>query len=574
MKRVTACFAVVIILITCCFNMFVYADIETPVIIVPGYMGSKLYADADFNERVFGEYGNAAELLTVPEGEHFVKEPVNLQKAAEYGAGNKYKALCNALCQAYPKRKIYFFSYDFTKGTKEAAASLNNFINSIGGKVNIVCYSYGGMVATHYFALDDNNFNKVEKTVCIGVPFEGSTYAQLAVDKQLIGSNDVNELLPTKKYLEKTDGAGEGGANQGFLYSDGRPVMLKNKNAYYAIGGNKITASNIVYKNGEIADILFDNNGDGTVSRLSATMLDELKDNVRYFDLSHGKLITSDLVINWVKSVIDGNSEAGDEPGKNGYDVIKINGNASITISGAMGVMEQEGIMPVVTNEYGQMLKLDEKNTIAAVVRSESSITLKGNDNGFVNLYIRRFDENNKMICDNAFMDVPVNSDTVIKTVVSDDDMWLYIDLNNDGVFEENAHSGKNGEYSFVTKAAVPTVKEGKYNKAVTVKLESETPDADIYYTLDGTDPIENGTLYAGEFEVGKTCVLKTVTIKENYTTGNVAEYHYEINKLGIILTVVLWLVLVAVVIAVVIMVRKRKTQQRKKGNGLQDNIL
>ena len=122
MKRITACFIVVMLMLTCCFNMFVYAESENPIIIVPGYMGSKLYADSELDERVFGEYGTATELMAVPEGEYFVKEPVNLQKAAEYGAGNKYKALCNALTLAYPKRKVFFFSYDFTKGTKNAAA--------------------------------------------------------------------------------------------------------------------------------------------------------------------------------------------------------------------------------------------------------------------------------------------------------------------------------------------------------------------------------------------------------------------------------------------------------------------
>jgi len=565
MKRVTACFAVVIILITCCFNLLVYADDETPIIIVPGYLGSKLYADDEFDKRIFGEYGNANEFLTVPDGEYFVKEPINLQKAAEYGAGNRYKTLCNALCSAYPKRKIYFFSYDFTKGTKAAAVSLNSFINSLGSKVNIVCYSYGGLVATHYFALDNNNYNKVDKTVCIGVPFEGSTYAQLAVDKKLIGESGLGELLPTKKYLEKTEGTGTVGINQEYLYSDGKPVMLNNKNAYYAVGSNKITASNIVYNDGKIADVLFDNNGDGTVSRQSATMLGELKNNVRFFDFTHGQLITADAVIGWVKSVIDGNPETAAEPEKNGYDVIKINGDSTLAISGAMGVMEQEGDVPLVDNEYGQLIKVDEKNTIAAVVRSQSSVTLKGTGDGFVNLYIRRFDENNKMICDNAFMGMPVTNETVIKTVVSDDDMWLYIDLNNDGVFEENACSGKNGEYSFVTKAAVPTVKEGKYNKAVMLKLESETPDAEIYYTLDGTDPLENGTLYNGEFEIEKTCTLKTVSVRKNYTTGDMAQYNYEINKLGIILTVILWLVLVAIIVVAAVMIKKRKSTAKEE---------
>ena len=140
-------------------------------------------------------------------------------------------------------------------------------------------------------------------------------------------------------------------------------------------------------------------------------------------------------------------------------------------------------------------------------------------------------------------------------------------------MFDESVSSAKNGEYSFVTKAAEPSVKEGKYNKALMVKLESKTPDAQIFYTVDGTNPKDSGILYTGEFEIDKTCTLKTVSIRKNYTTGEIAEYKYEINKLGIILTIVMWIVLAAVVVAVVIMVRK-KSRQRKKNNDIQNGVL
>ncbi len=561
LKRI-CCLLISLIFILGCFPASVFAAPGAPIIIVPGYFGSKLYSDSEFNERVFGEYGNAAEFLTVEAEELYVKEPVNLQKAAEFGAGNKYKALCNNLSLTFPKRKIYFFSYDFTKGTKDAAARLNSFINSLGGQVDMICHSYGGMVAAHYFAMDNSNYNKVDKAVFIGTPFEGSVYASLAVDNKLIAKEKIGELLPTKKYLEKVEMTADSGIGQDFLYSDGKSVMLK-KDAYYAIGGGKLTASKIVYnEDGSITDILFDNNGDGIVTNNSATIYNEAK-NVKTFNVTHDGLISSADVIAWATAVINNKAEAAVSDHRTGYDVVKINGDANVVISGGMGVMEEEST-PLVQNEYGQLITVNDKNKIAALVRSDSAITLTGNNDGVVNLYIRRYDQDNKMICDNAFMEIPVTKETVVKTVVDDNEMWLYIDKNNDGVFEENACSKKNGEYYFTTRTPVPSVKEGTYNKSFKLTLESGTENAAIYYTLDGTDPLENGVMYEGEIKIEKTCTLKAVAVRENYTTGEVLEASYKISKIGFIITIVAWLGVIAAVVVSVLLAKKKKKKSKE----------
>lgn len=563
LKR-SICLLISLILILSCLPVSVFAAPGAPIIIVPGFYGSKLYADPDLDQRVFGEYGTAGEFANVEEEVFFVKEAVNLQKAVEFGAGNRYKVLCNTLSMAFPKRKIYFFSYDFTKGTKDAASRLNRFINSLGGKVDMVCYSYGGLVATHYFALDNNNYNKVDKLALIGVPFEGTVYADIATKKELVSKDFLGELLPTKKYLEKVEMDGNGGVNQEYLYSDGKSVILNKTDAFYAVGGGKFTASKLVYnEDGTIADVLYDNNGDGVVTYDSATVFGGAQ-NVKMFNTTHNGLLTSSDVVSWVVSVINGKATTETLDLKQGYDLIKIKGTADMVVTGGMGVMEQE-TPHLVQNEYGQMVEVNDDVTVAALVQSESSITLTGNDNGIVNLYVRRYDKDNKLIFDNAFLEIPVTKETVVKTVTADDEMWLYIDMNNDGVYEENACSKKNGEYYFTTRTPVPSVKAGTYNKSFKVTLASDTENATIYYTLDGSDPVTNGILYEGEFKIEKTCTLKAVAVRENYTTGEILEANYQIKKIGLILTILAWIVVIAVVVFVVRLSKKKKNKKAIK---------
>jgi uncharacterized repeat protein (TIGR02543 family) len=69
--------------------------------------------------------------------------------------------------------------------------------------------------------------------------------------------------------------------------------------------------------------------------------------------------------------------------------------------------------------------------------------------------------------------------------------------------------------------------------EGVTVKLETATEDADIYYTLDGNNPTVSSTKYTDSFVVdnsdldepknGGTVVLKAIAIKDGYTDSDVA---------------------------------------------------
>lgn len=547
-------------------NFTAFADEETPIVIVPGFLGSKLYADSNFEDRVFGENGDAYEFSKIDEEILFVKQPINLQKAAEYGAGNKYKKLASILCDTYPKRKVYFFSYDFTKDIKSAAVALNEFLKT-EQKVILVCHSYGGLVATSYFGAYGTS--KVEKTICIGVPFEGSVYAQLASDLGMVKSDALSQLMPTDKYLEEVSGkkyTKNWTSDQEFLYYEGNPVMANVENVYYIMGGGMLTASEVKYDGGKISDILFDNNGDSTITKLSATMMDKISqtsgDNVAVFNIRHGEMLSSKEVMDYVLSVLNGTNKHTNKAQINGYDVIKVNGDVKVSVSSEAGAIEAKSAY--VENNYGVSMKLDAKNTIVAATKGDNCIELQGKSDGFVNLYVRRYDQNNRLICDNTFVQIPITKTTVVKSILSDGDMWLYTDYDNDGVFDDSIKSEKNGQKLFVTDTPTASAVGGKYKGFVNVKLETATQGGKIYYTLDGSDPIKEGIVYLGELKIDKSCKLTAVTVKDKYKSGEALVLDYEITQTSMAFIITIASIIVVLLVIILIIYLYNNKNRRK----------
>ena len=71
----------------------------------------------------------------------------------------------------------------------------------------------------------------------------------------------------------------------------------------------------------------------------------------------------------------------------------------------------------------------------------------------------------------------------------------------------------------------------GIYDETQTVTLSCATEDAEIYYTVDGSDPAENGTLYTAPIEIAKSTTLKFVAKKAECNNSNVITKCYAINK-------------------------------------------
>ncbi|VAX28209.1 Polygalacturonase [hydrothermal vent metagenome] len=69
------------------------------------------------------------------------------------------------------------------------------------------------------------------------------------------------------------------------------------------------------------------------------------------------------------------------------------------------------------------------------------------------------------------------------------------------------------------------------FYKSIRVKLFSNTKGADIYYTLDGSKPIESSQKYDGNLEINKSVTLKVKAIKNGYTPSDETVSYYQTIK-------------------------------------------
>jgi hypothetical protein len=73
----------------------------------------------------------------------------------------------------------------------------------------------------------------------------------------------------------------------------------------------------------------------------------------------------------------------------------------------------------------------------------------------------------------------------------------------------------------------------GSYNVEQTVTLATTTSDADIYYTLDGTNPTTTSTKYTNSITIGTNVTLKAIAIKTDMTTSEMLNETYVIDTVA-----------------------------------------
>ena len=71
-------------------------------------------------------------------------------------------------------------------------------------------------------------------------------------------------------------------------------------------------------------------------------------------------------------------------------------------------------------------------------------------------------------------------------------------------------------------------IEAGAYNEAINLELSSLTEGAQIYYTLDGSEPNENSLLYNGAIILGSSTIVKAIAYKDDLEPSfvNTAEYY------------------------------------------------
>jgi hypothetical protein len=82
-------------------------------------------------------------------------------------------------------------------------------------------------------------------------------------------------------------------------------------------------------------------------------------------------------------------------------------------------------------------------------------------------------------------------------------------------------------------RAAIPVAdnKSGNYTESVTVTLSSETPDATIYYTTDGTTPTTSSTVYSIPIAIPNACSLRAIAVADGMENSTVMIENYAINE-------------------------------------------
>ncbi len=105
-------------------------------------------------------------------------------------------------------------------------------------------------------------------------------------------------------------------------------------------------------------------------------------------------------------------------------------------------------------------------------------------------------------------------------------DTWQFFGVATPGAANQAGFLGVVGEVQF-------SQKHGFYNEPVSVALTTETPDAAIYYTLNGDTPGQmvgrnlSGTLYAGPLTISKTSCLRAVAIRQEWKPSAVTTQTY-----------------------------------------------
>ena len=71
---------------------------------------------------------------------------------------------------------------------------------------------------------------------------------------------------------------------------------------------------------------------------------------------------------------------------------------------------------------------------------------------------------------------------------------------------------------------------EGYYETPVEISITTTTPEALIYYTLNGDEPTENSNLFDQPFQLNTTSTVRARAFKENWLPSEIASVAYEIN--------------------------------------------
>lgn len=202
-------------------------DDVTPVIIIPGIMGSQLI-DANGTLQWPPEFspsaiGNLAKLglsggISLSAVSHAPVTAALSNSTMHIGSNDTYRELARALAEEFGADNVYFFGYDWRQDLRLSAIELYKFVEQVkytsnDSKVNVVAHSMGGLVLSSYLTLcnAEQKTPSIEVAITAGTPFGGSekttaiiggygNFLEDYVDTDAIAGPASGALLSTLKY--------------------------------------------------------------------------------------------------------------------------------------------------------------------------------------------------------------------------------------------------------------------------------------------------------------------------------------------------------------------------------------
>ena len=279
---------------------------------------------------------------------------------------------------------------------------------------------------------------------------------------------------------------------QNSLLNGGYNNLLKYNNAYFLMGVNHKTITSVKFqktRTGELirglderlyeTDLGYEILGDGTVPFYSSSISEQVPkiDSKRWIALkaNHGEVADLNICIDWISDIlVKGYSQIqGAIPKSKPYVVVRIacpvdvttnkNGEELSSAPKKLKINSNYGRLDIVgKNDEIKMLCLDEDKDI--------NIKLNGTDTGTMDYTIRYFDENNNLIDERVFEDIPITKTTLINTGIDKENKTaLNIDEDGDEKVDKVVSATKN---EVVNKDGKPII----YTK----NIKLETPKTEI----------------------------------------------------------------------------------------------
>lgn len=289
---------------------------------------------------------------------------------------------------------------------------------------------------------------------------------------------------------------------QNSILENGYNNLLNYKNAYFLIGVNHKTITSVsfdydlnkenpdsLYERYYETDLGYETKGDRTVPFYSSSISEQILnlEAKRWvaFTADHGEVKDLPKCINWICDILSN----GVSPIKSDilksepYVVVRIACPVDVTTIKNGELLSSDVKNLKINSDYGRLDILGKNDEIKMLCLDEDEnikIKLNGTDTGTMDYTIRYFDENNNLVDERNFKDVPVTKDTLIDTGIDKgNETVLNIDQDGDGKVDKTISASKN---ETVNKDGTPFIltKNIKLNSPKTELKVGESVDLSI----------------------------------------------------------------------------------------------